>query len=73
MTIVYTKPNCVQCNATIRWLGNNGVDYETRPLTDEKIDEFRSAGLTSAPVVEAAGQRWAGFIPDLLKEHALAV
>lgn len=31
--IIYTKPDCVQCNATYRALDRQGIDYRVVDLT----------------------------------------
>jgi len=63
---VYTKPQCVQCNATYRALDSKGVDYEILDLTeDEKaLEMVKSLGYLQAPVVITDDDHWAGFRPD---------
>lgn len=69
MVIVYSKPNCVQCDATTRKLTALGVPFEKRDLLAEpgKIEQFRDAGLMQAPVVVLPdGEMFAGYRPDRL-------
>lgn len=70
--IVWGKPSCPQCTATIRRLDERGVVYRYADLSDpqhlEHLERFRAAGLQRAPVVETADRRWAGFRPDLIDE-----
>ncbi len=67
MTItVYTKPACVQCNATKKALDRAGLHYE---LVDISIDQaareyVMNLGYLQAPVIEAGGEHWSGFRPD---------
>lgn len=63
---VYTKPSCVQCNATYRALDSKGLDYEILDLTeDEKaLEMVKSLGYLQAPVVITDDDHWAGFRPD---------
>jgi glutaredoxin-like protein NrdH len=66
---VYSKPSCVQCNATYRKLDEHGVDYEVKDLTQDinQLEIFKAEGLFQAPVVVAGEQRWTGFRPDLIE------
>ena len=50
---LYTRPSCVACKATKRWLKKNGVNYATVDVSidDEARDYVLSLGYTSAPVV----------------------
>lgn len=70
MTItVYTKPACVQCNATYKALDNVGLDYEVVDITEvpEARDYVMALGYLQAPVVVADGEHWSGFRPDRIK------
>ena len=66
---VYTKPSCVQCNATKRALDKAGLAYNEVDLTQdaEALEAVKSLGYQSAPVVFADGDHWAGFRPDRIK------
>lgn len=66
MTTVYTKPNCVQCDATKRMMDKLGVEYTTVDIVDnpEELDKLISMGYRAAPVVVAGDDSWAGFQPD---------
>jgi glutaredoxin-like protein NrdH len=74
MVTVYTKPACVQCNATKRALDKAGVDYTTVDISqDEQAREAVMAmGHMQAPVVVTDDANWSGFRPDRLKERAAA-
>ena len=75
MTItVYTKPQCVQCGATIRALDKAGVDYELVDITTDTDarDYVMALGYLQAPVVVAGTDHWAGFRPDRIKNLAHA-
>ncbi len=70
MTItVYTKPACVQCNATYRALDKAGVDYEVVDISEnpEARDFVMALGYLQAPVVVAGDDHWSGFRPDRIK------
>ena len=66
---VYTKPACVQCNATYKALDKVGVDYEIIDISenDEARDFVMALGYLQAPVVVADGAHWSGFRPDRIK------
>jgi glutaredoxin-like protein NrdH len=63
---VYSKPSCVQCNATYRALDKKGLEYEIFDVTvDEKaLDAVKSLGYLQAPVVITDDDHWSGFRPD---------
>lgn len=69
---VYTKPACVQCNATKKALDRAGLDYNVVDVTvdDEARDYIMALGYVQAPVVEANGEHWSGFRPDHIKNLA---
>ena len=69
---VYTKPACVQCNATFKALERQGLAYEKVDITidDEARDYVMALGYTQAPVVIAGGAHWSGFRPDRIKALA---
>ena len=67
MTItVYTKPACVQCDATKRLLTKLDLEFETVDITENQ-DAFEmliAKGFQAAPVVNADDDWWAGFNPE---------
>jgi glutaredoxin-like protein NrdH len=66
MTTVYTKPACVQCDMTKRYMDKNGIEYTTVDITKdpEALDMILGMGFQSAPVVISEAGNWAGFQPD---------
>lgn len=72
MTTVYTKPACVQCDMTKRYLDKAGVSYETVDITTDPaaLDMILGMGFSSAPVVISEAGNWAGFRPDMLEQLA---
>ncbi|MDO5494331.1 MAG: glutaredoxin-like protein NrdH [bacterium] len=71
---VYSKPNCVQCDATYRALAKNGLDYEVIDISvdAEALQTVKALGYQQAPVVFADGDHWSGFRPDKIKALARA-
>lgn len=72
---VYTKPACVQCNATKKALDRAGLDYT---LVDISVDGrardyVMGLGYLQAPVVEANGEHWSGFRPERISSLAAQV
>lgn len=73
MTItVYSKPNCVQCNATYRALDKSGITYSTVDVTVDSLalEQVKALGYAQAPVVVAGEDHWSGFRPDKIKSLA---
>ncbi|MDK8762540.1 glutaredoxin-like protein NrdH [Corynebacterium sp. MSK218] len=66
---LYTKPACVQCNATKKALDRAGLEYDMVDISmdDEARDYVMALGYVQAPVVEANGEHWSGFRPDRIK------
>jgi len=69
---VYTKPSCVQCNATYRALDAKGIEYEVRDVSEdvEALEHVKSLGYLQAPVVVTDEDHWSGFRPDRIDELA---
>jgi len=66
MVTVYTKPNCVQCNMTKKYMDARGIEYSTVDITQdsEALNKLISQGFKAAPVVNANDRWWAGFQPE---------
>ena len=64
--VIYTKPNCVQCNMTKKRFEDNGVAYTTVDITTDPaaLDTLIEQGFKAAPVVNVGDLWWAGFQPD---------
>ena len=70
MTVtVYTKPACVQCNATYKALDKQGIAYTSVDISldAEARDYVMALGYLQAPVVVAGNEHWSGFRPDRIK------
>lgn len=73
---VYSKPRCVQCDATYRALDKAGVEYTTVDVTRdaESLEYILGLGYQQAPVVVTDAVHWSGYRPDRIKAvAALAV
>lgn len=62
---VYTKPACVQCDATKRLLTKLNLDFDSIDITEnaEAFDMIIAKGFQAAPVVNAGDEWWSGFNP----------
>jgi glutaredoxin-like protein NrdH len=72
---VYTKPACVQCNATFKALDKAGISYQKIDVTQnaEAREHVMSLGYLAMPVVYVSPtQHWSGFRPDRLGRIAAA-
>ncbi|WP_022869017.1 glutaredoxin-like protein NrdH [Schaalia vaccimaxillae] len=75
MTItVYSKPRCPQCDATMRALDKQGLDYTKIDVTQDAdaLELIKGLGYQQAPVVMAGDDHWSGFRPDRIKAAAAA-
>jgi glutaredoxin-like protein NrdH len=73
MTItVFSKPACVQCDATYRALNKQGLEYTVVDITEDAqaLESVKALGYQQAPVVFAGGDHWSGFRPDKIKALA---
>lgn len=63
---VYTKPSCVQCEATKRHLKKMGLEFDTVDITEDQAayDKVIAMGFQSAPVVITDEDSWSGYQPD---------
>ncbi|WP_145533886.1 redoxin NrdH [Yersinia alsatica] len=64
--IIYSKPDCVQCNATYRALDKQGIAYQVIDLTEDSqaLNHVKSLGYQQVPVIFAGEEHWSGFRPD---------
>ncbi|OWF80360.1 redoxin NrdH [Yersinia alsatica] len=64
--IIYSKPDCVQCNATYRALDKQGIAYQVIDLTEDSqaLSHVKSLGYQQVPVIVAGEEHWSGFRPD---------
>jgi glutaredoxin-like protein NrdH len=72
---VYSKPACVQCDATYRALDKRGIEYTVVDISQdtEALEMVRSLGYLQAPVVVAGDTHWSGFRPDQIATLAQQV
>lgn len=70
---VYSKPSCVQCNATYRALAKKGIDYSVVDVTEDQAayEHVVSLGYQQVPVVETGEDHWSGYRPDMISQLAV--
>jgi glutaredoxin-like protein NrdH len=70
---VFTKTNCVQCEATKRHLDKIDVEYNLIDITNDitALDRLISLGYRSAPVVLTDNDSWSGYVPEKLDKLAI--
>lgn len=68
--IVYSNPNCVQCEQTKKYLTLKGVEFESKMISDspEIFPLIEEKGYKAAPVVVAGDKSWSGFKLDKLND-----
>lgn len=71
---IFSKPACVQCDATYRALKKHGLEYDVVDISAdaEALESVKALGYQQAPVVFADGDHWSGFRPDKIKALAVA-
>ena len=75
VAVVFSKPSCVQCDATHRALDKKGVEYESVNIMDdpEAYEVVVAAGFQQAPIVAWLGEHgisaWSGFRPDQISQR----
>lgn len=72
---VYSKPSCVQCNATYRALRKKGIAYTVVDVTEDP-QAYRHVvelGYQQVPVVETQQEHWSGYRPDKITSLATAL
>ena len=65
---VYSKPNCMACNFSKKYLTDKGVEFkEINVFEDaEALAMLRDKGFSQMPVVSINGEFHTGFQPNIL-------
>ena len=68
MIKVYSKPNCMACNFSKKYLEDRGVEFEEIDVfkNAEALAMLRDKGFSQMPVVSMDGEFHTGFQPNLL-------
>ena len=76
---VYSKPACVQCDATYRALSREGLSagehYTVVDLTEDPgaYAYVMSLGYLQVPVVVVGDEHWSGYRPDRIRSVAAEI
>lgn len=71
--LVYSKPNCMQCNFTKKYLEEKNIPFEMVDVYENEsaLEKVQELGFKSLPVVVAEGvEPFFGFRPDILEKLA---
>lgn len=70
MITVYSKPSCMQCEFSKKYLNDKGVEFkEINVLEDaEALAMLRDKGFSQMPVVDVNGEFHTGFQPNILAQ-----
>ena len=70
MITIYSKPNCMQCEFSKKYLKDKGVEFkEINVFKDaEALAMLRDQGFSQMPVVDVNGEFHTGFQPNLLSK-----
>ena len=68
MITVFSKPNCMQCNFTKKYLNDKGIKFEEIDVfkDDKALAMLRDKGFSQMPVVDVNGEFHTGFQPNVL-------
>ena len=68
MVTIYSKPNCMACNFTKKYLNDKGVKFKEIDVFNdiEALAMLRDKGFSQMPVVSIDGDFHTGFRPELL-------
>ena len=68
MIKVYSKPNCMACNFSKKYLEDRGVEFEEIDVfkNAEALAMLRDKGFAELPVVDVNGEFHTGFQPNIL-------
>lgn len=73
MVTVYTKPNCMQCNFTKKYLTEKEIEFQTIDVTEssEALAKVKDMGFQAVPVIVSDKEdAFYGFQPDRLAKLA---
>ena len=70
---VYSKPNCMQCNFTKKYLKERNIAFKEIDVTQDEdaLNKIKEMGYQAVPVVVTKDDHWYGFRPEKLAELAI--
>jgi len=66
--IIYTLPNCVQCDTSKRMMKRLEIEFEEVDLSkdDAAAEMVKELGYTAAPVIINGNTHWSGFRMEMI-------
>ena len=70
MITIYSKPNCMACNFSKKYLEDKGVEFKEINVFEDKeaLAMLRDKGIAEMPAVDINGEFHTGFRPDVLSK-----
>ena len=70
MITIYSKPNCMACNFTKKYLTDKGAEFKEINVFEDAdaLAMLRDKGFSQMPVVDVNGEFHTGFRPDVLSK-----
>ena len=70
MITIYSKPNCMACNFSKKYLDDKGVKFNEIDVFEdaEALAMLRDKGFSQMPVVSIDGEFHTGFQPNILSK-----
>jgi len=67
--LIYTKPNCVNCEKTKNEFKSLNISYDEIDITKDKeaLMRIKQAGFREAPVIFTENDSWSGFNPEKIR------
>ena len=56
--VLYHQQGCGMCRAVEMMLKQKGIEFESKLITPENVNEFKSMGIEATPTLEVDGQRF---------------
>ena len=68
MITIYSKPNCMACNFSKKYLEDKGVEFKEINVFEDKeaLAMLRDKGIAEMPAVDINGEFHTGFQPNIL-------
>ncbi|WP_048728743.1 glutaredoxin-like protein NrdH [Carnobacterium sp. 1290_CSPC] len=65
---VYSKPDCMQCNFTKKWLKERNIPFTELNVKEDEdaLSKIKEMGYQAVPVIVTETENWYGFQPDKL-------
>ena len=70
MITIYSKPNCMACNFSKKYLEDKGVEFKEINVFEDKeaLAMLRDKGIAEMPAVDINGEFHTGFQPNVLSK-----